>query len=170
MTRVYPGNHADRRNSRGLQEITRTSPPQFLWIACCLLAPAWQCQARTPLVNRAVHGSARVQFLYQAEPSSCLRVGGSVSPVSRFELGVGACVSLGGGAGSTSSLFTAPSPSKHPWVVSGWWPLAELPWRPVCSAHGLWLKARCSPRNRRPLWQAPSPSSSIGDEFKCSYM
>ena len=50
-------------------------------------------------------------------------------------------------------------------VPGGWWPLAELPWRPVCSAHGLWLKACFSPRNRRPLWQAPSPSSSIGDEF-----
>ena len=24
-------------------------------------------------------------------------------------------------------------------VPGGWWPLAELPWRPVCSAHGLWL-------------------------------
>ena len=51
-------------------------------------------------------------------------------------------------------------------VPGEWWPLAELPWRPVCSAHDLWLKACCSPRNRRPLWQAPSPSSSIGDEFK----
>ena len=54
-------------------------------------------------------------------------------------------------------------------VPGGWWPLAELPWRPVCSAHGLWLKPRCSPRNRRPLWQAPSPSSSIGDEFNSQY-
>ena len=199
MTRVYAGNHADRRNSRGSQEITRTNPPHFFRVACGLLAPAWQCQARTPLVNRAVHGSSWVQFLYQAKPSSCLVVGGAVAdlalvppfhlasvsgllsliscsasrysgkccPVSRFELRVGACVSLGGGAGSTSSLFVAPSPSKHPWVVFGWWPLAELPWRPVCSAHGLWLKAPCSPRNRCPLWQAPSPSSSIGDEFKC---
>ena len=51
-------------------------------------------------------------------------------------------------------------------VPGGWWPLSELPWRPVCAANGLWLKACCSPRNRHPLWQAPSPSSSIGEEFK----
>ena len=48
----------------------------------------------------------------------------------------------------------------------GWLPLAELPWIPACSAQGLWLKARCSPWNLRPLNQAPSPSSSVGDEFK----
>jgi len=52
-------------------------------------------------------------------------------------------------------------------VPGGWLPLAELPWMPVCPAQGLWLKARYSPWNPRPLWQAPSPSSSIGDEFKC---
>ena len=50
-------------------------------------------------------------------------------------------------------------------VPGGWLLLAELPWIPVCPAQGLWLKARCSPWNHRPLWQAPSPSSSIGDEF-----
>ena len=55
-------------------------------------------------------------------------------------------------------------------VPGGWWPLAELPWRPVYSAHGLWLKARCLPRNPHPLWQAPSPSSSIGDEFNVVYL
>ena len=41
--------------------------------------------------------------------------------------------------------------------VSGGW----LPWMPVCPAQGLWLKARCSPWNRRPLQQAPSPSSHL---------
>ena len=55
-------------------------------------------------------------------------------------------------------------------VPGGWCPLAELPWRPVCSAHGLWRKAHCSPQNRHPLWQAPLPSSSIGDESdQCCY-
>ena len=49
-------------------------------------------------------------------------------------------------------------------VPGGWLPLTELPWMPVCHAQGLWLKAPCSPWNHRPLWQAPSPSSSIGDE------
>ena len=51
-------------------------------------------------------------------------------------------------------------------VPDGWLLLAELPWLTVCPAQGLWLKARCSPQNHRPLWQAPSPSSSIGDELK----
>ena len=55
-------------------------------------------------------------------------------------------------------------------VPGGWLPLAELPWMPVCPAQGLWLKARCSPWNPCPLWQAPSPSSSIGDEFKGAIM
>ena len=36
-------------------------------------------------------------------------------------------------------------------VPGGWLPLAELPWMPVCPAQGLWLKARCSPQNHRPL-------------------
>ena len=45
-------------------------------------------------------------------------------------------------------------------VPGRWWPLAELPWRPVCSAHGLWRKVHCLPQNCRPLRQAPSPSSS----------
>ena len=50
-------------------------------------------------------------------------------------------------------------------VPGGWLPLAELPWMPGCTAQGLWLKARYSPWNHCPLRQAPSPSSSIGDEF-----
>ena len=53
-------------------------------------------------------------------------------------------------------------------VPGGWLPLTELPWMPVCPAQGLWLKAHCSLRNHCPLWQAPSPSSSIGDEFNWS--
>ena len=50
-------------------------------------------------------------------------------------------------------------------VPGGWLPLAELLWMPVCPAQGLWLKAHCLPWNHHPLWQAPSPSSSTGDEF-----
>ena len=50
-------------------------------------------------------------------------------------------------------------------VPGGWLPLAELLWVAGCPAQGLWLKARCSPWNHCPLWQAPSPSLSIGNEF-----
>ena len=72
LTRIA-GNHADQSSSLSKGR---------LWLACGLLAPAWQCQARTPLVNRAVHGSSRVQFLYQAEPSSCVAVGGAVADLA----------------------------------------------------------------------------------------
>ena len=51
-------------------------------------------------------------------------------------------------------------------VSGGWLPLAELPWIPACPAQGSWLKAYGLPWNSHPLWQAPSPSSSICDEFK----
>ena len=192
ITRIA-GTHADRRKSRGPVLLTFSGA----LVACLHLAgsvrpglpssigqsmavPRFSSFIRPkPSSCFAVRGAvadlalvppfhlASVSGLLSLISRSASRYSGKCCLVSRFELGVGVCVSLGGGTGSTSSLFAAPLPSKHPWVVFGWWPLAELPWRPVCSAHGLWLKARCSPRNRRPLWQAPSPSSSIGDEFKC---
>lgn len=46
--------------------------------ACACL---W-CLARTPLINREVHGNFRVQFLHQAEPSSCLTAGGAVADLA----------------------------------------------------------------------------------------
>ena len=175
LTRIA-GNHADQFSS--------LSQGRW-WLACTWRAASGQDSLRQsgspwqfssfirpkPSSCLAVRGAvadlalvppfhlASVSGLLSLISRSASRYSGKCCLVSRFELGVGACVSLGGGTGSTSSLFAAPSPSKHPWVVFGW--------RPVCSAHGLWLKARCSPRNRRPLWQAPSPSSSIDDEFKC---
>ena len=49
-----------------------------LRLACACL----RCQARTPLINREVHGSSRVQLLHQAEPSSCLATGGAVADLA----------------------------------------------------------------------------------------
>ena len=52
---------------------------------------------------------------------SASRYSGKCRPVLPLELGVGACVSLGGGAGSTSSLFAAPFAFQAPlgWSLGG---------------------------------------------------
>ena len=73
-----------RKISYGSQEITRVagnhadlslvSQGRLRLALACL-----RCQARTPLINRAVHGSSQVQFLHKAEPSSCLTAGGAVA-------------------------------------------------------------------------------------------
>ena len=73
--------------------------------------------------------------------------------------------SLIGGVGISIGLVSISTDLVSVRVPDGWLPLAELPWMPVCPVQGLWLKAYCSPWNHRPLWQAPSPSSSIGDEL-----
>ena len=146
------------RKSRRSQEIMRTSPPQFLRVVgglCQARTPLINWEAHRSFRVQFLHQAepscltaggavadlalvppfhlASVSGLLSLISCSASRYSGKCCPVSHFELGVGACVNLGGGAGSTSSLFAAPLPSKHPWVVFGWWPLADLLWRPVCS-------------------------------------
>ena len=91
--------------------------------------------------------------LFQAANRSVVLLFPLPFPPSLVEL-----VSIGLASISTDSVSVM--------VPGGWLPLPELPWMPVCPAQGLWLEACCSPWNHRPLWRAPSPSSSIGDEFK----
>ena len=75
VTRVYVGIHADRRKSSGPVLLSFSGS-----LAACLCLPA--VSARAPLFNREVHGSSRVQFLHQAEPSSCLAAGGAVADLA----------------------------------------------------------------------------------------
>ena len=90
--------------------------------------------------------------LFQAENCSVVLLSPLPSPLSLVDL-----VSIGLVSVSTDLVSVA--------VPGGLLPLGELLWMPACPARGLWLKACCSPWNHRTLWQAPSPSSSIGDEF-----
>ena len=136
LTRIA-GNHADQFSS--------LSQGRW-WLACTCRAASgqdsrrqsgspWQFPGSVPLSGRTFFMPCGRRSCggpcFSASFSSCLgqrtlsliscsasRYLGKCCLVSRFELGVGSCVSLGGGAGSTSSLFAAPSPSKHLWVVA----------------------------------------------------
>ena len=109
------------------------------------LGSPWQFPCAFPTSGRSL--TMPVDLAFGTSFSSCfLLVDPSVSfhgqhcctrgihkccPVSCIELGAGAWVILGGGAGSMSSLQAAPSPSK---ASFGWLPLPELLWMPACPA------------------------------------